>query len=110
MQKFRKWLILLLVVFSMISIANNVWAYDAITTHPSLTEIIIKKYNQDFVKDLNDEAIYWLKKGSTDEDYNCDILIRSANHFYDPIYKDTWRLQGVEQVYPNIPANLWAQD
>jgi hypothetical protein len=57
-------------------------AYDAISTHPALTDEIVDFYNLNFSQKLSDQDKSWLIKGSTDEDQG----IRPMNHFYDPVH------------------------
>ncbi len=57
-------------------------AYDAVNTHPALTNEIVNFYNLNFSQKLSDQDKSWIIQGSTDEDNG----IRSLNHFYDPIH------------------------
>ena len=59
------------------------FAYDDKTTHPALTQEIVKFFNQSFSdQKINDENIELIIQGSIDEDSG----IRWMRHFYDPVY------------------------
>jgi len=85
----------------------SVFAYDAKTTHPNLTEITVDFYNQQFSNyDLNETEKQLLMQGSIDEDDG----IRCLNHFYDPVLNETWQFGGVEHLFPALTAKEWAQN
>jgi len=58
------------------------YAFDAIDTHPKLTEEAVKFYNFYSNRKINEKELEWLKEGSKNE----DLSPRWANHFYDPIH------------------------
>jgi len=85
----------------------SVFAYDAKTTHPNLTEITVDFYNQHFPNQvLNETEKQLLMQGSIGEDDG----IRSVNHFYDPVYNKTWQFGGAEYLFPALTAKEWAQN
>ena len=85
----------------------SVLAYDAKTTHPNLTEITVDFYNQYFSNHvLNGTEKQLLMQGSADEDDG----IRCINHFYDPVFNETWRLEGLEHFFPTLTAKEWGQN
>lgn len=85
----------------------SVFAYDAKTTHPNLTEITVDFYNQYFSNHaLNETEKQLLMQGSIDEDNS----IRSVNHFYNPVYNKTWQFGGVEYLFPALTAKEWGQN
>lgn len=85
----------------------SVFAYDAKTTHPNLTEITVDFYNQNFPNHvLNETEKQLLMQGSIDEDNG----IRSVNHFYDPVFNKTWEFGGAEYLFPALTAKEWAQN
>ena len=66
---------------------NSVYAYNDKTTHPALTQEIIRLYNQNFPQaPISLEEAEWIIQGSTLE----DTPPRWINHFYDPINKSGW--------------------
>ncbi len=59
-------------------------AYDGKTTHPALTQEIIKFYNKSFSENhINSDDASSIMLGSTEEDKDP----RWLRHFYDPVYK-----------------------
>ena len=85
----------------------SVLAYDAKTTHPNLTEITVDFYNQHFPNHaLNETEKQLLIQGSIDEDDD----IRYINHFYDPVFNETWQFEGVEHFFPALTAKEWGQN
>lgn len=85
----------------------SVFAYDAKTTHPNLTEITVDFYNQQFSDyHLNETEKQLLMQGSIDEDDG----IRCLNHFYDPVFNKTWQFGGAERFFPALTAKEWAQN
>jgi len=75
----------LVILFSvcLFFLAFPVFAYDNITTHPKMTEEVIKLFNQTYPNlKLSAEEIASIKQGSADEDSGA----RSVKHFYDPVY------------------------
>ncbi len=77
----------------------SIQAYDAETTHPALTQEIIKLFEVQFPQyQFTAEEQVILERGSQEED---TPNLRCLAHFYDPIYE-----QG---LYGNISAKQWAQ-
>ena len=77
----------------------NIKAYDAKTTHPALTQEVIKLFESQYSQyQFTDEEEKILEQGSTNED---DPLYRCLFHFYDPIYE--------KGLYGNISAKDWAE-
>ncbi|MDP2704083.1 MAG: lamin tail domain-containing protein, partial [bacterium] len=62
------------------------FGYGDTTTHPALTEEIVKFYNSRFDKKVTPEQIEWMVQGSRLE----DTPPRWVNHLYDPIQKIGW--------------------
>ncbi|MDD3098554.1 MAG: hypothetical protein PHU82_01880, partial [Candidatus Pacebacteria bacterium] len=84
-----------------------VFAYDAKTTHPNLTELTVDFYNQSFPAHfLSNLEKQWLMQGSIEEDNG----VRSINHFYDPVFNKTWQFGGVEHFFPSLNAKEWGQN
>jgi hypothetical protein len=84
------WLLFCVIIFGFYNLA---FAYDANTTHPELTRIIVDKYNsQTNINKIDEGFKEWLAQGSIDEDEGW----RSTNHFFDPIYNRTWQYGGVQ--------------
>ncbi|HOV88665.1 MAG TPA: hypothetical protein PLB74_01205, partial [Candidatus Paceibacterota bacterium] len=73
-----------LVILFLLIIPVKSFAYDNLTTHPALTSEMIKLYNNFSNQKISDEEKQWLLQGSQKED---DPVIRTLNHFYDPIYQ-----------------------
>jgi hypothetical protein len=69
---------LLIIIFGFVNIS---FAFDAESTHPALTEEIVKYYNSFAERKINAHELELLKKGSTLEDNSP----RWINHFYDVI-------------------------
>jgi len=100
-------LIVCLFVCLFFLLNSSVLAYDAKTTHPNLTEITVDSYNQQFPnRALNATEKQLLMQGSIDEDDG----IRCVNHFYDPVFNETWQFGGVEHLFPALTAKEWAQN
>jgi len=100
-------IICLLVCLLLFLPHSPVFAYDAKTTHPNLTEIAVDFYNQHFPRhSLNETEKQLLMQGSMDEDDG----IRCINHFYDPIFNETWQFSGVEYLFPALTAKEWGQN
>lgn len=112
---------LILLVFLVLS--NFAFAFDAWTTHPDLTQEIVKFFNSYSQRKISDEELQLLKLGSTREDDSP----RWLNHFYDPIHNVglnikyfrgkpplgllTWS-DWLKVIAPRdpIPSIRWAQD
>lgn len=62
------------------------FGYGDTTTHPALTQEIVRFYNSRFDEKLTDEQMEWMVEGSRLE----DVPPRWVNHFYDPIQKIGW--------------------
>ncbi|KKS64118.1 MAG: hypothetical protein UV34_C0050G0001, partial [Parcubacteria group bacterium GW2011_GWB1_42_6] len=60
--------------------AEDVLAYNDISTHPKLTEKTALFFNGVFGPKLNSEEVLWLAEGAENE----DTPPRWINHFYDP--------------------------
>jgi len=77
----------------------SLWAYDAETTHPALTQEIIQLFEHQFPHyQLTETEKAVLEQGSQEED---SPNLRCLAHFYDPIYE--------EGLFNNISAKHWAQ-
>ena len=61
---------------------TKVSAYDAVNTHPALTNEIVNFYNLNYPEKLSKTDKEWLIKGAVDEDQG----MRPMNHFYDPVH------------------------
>jgi len=83
-----------------------IFAYDANSTHPNLTEITVDYFNKISSRKISEKEKEWLKDGSIKEDDG----IRSINHFYDPIYNTTYKIFGIENLLPALTAKEWAQN
>src|SRR3989344_324516 len=74
---------------------NSAYAYDNDTTHPALTQEIIKLYNQNFPQNpITSEEAEWIIQGSVLE----DTAPRWINHFYDPVNKTGWTGSGAGDI------------
>ena len=73
-----------LAILFLLIIPVKSFAYDNLTTHPALTSEMVKLYNNFSNQKISDEEKEWLLQGSQKED---DPVIRTLNHFYDPIYQ-----------------------
>ncbi|MFY9462228.1 MAG: hypothetical protein WAP51_03445, partial [Candidatus Sungiibacteriota bacterium] len=79
------------------------FAYDDETTHPALTQEIVKLFNRSFPGiALNDAERLVVMQGSIDEDEG----LRPLQHFYDPVYKRGLVLYGSDasKYYPDLAA------
>ncbi|MDP3710850.1 MAG: lamin tail domain-containing protein, partial [bacterium] len=77
--------------------------YDDKTTHPTLTQEIVKFYNQSFPqKQIGREEMELVIKGSVEEDY----FGRWMRHFYDPVHKRGLNFLGKEWQ----SSKDWAKD
>ncbi|TSC52057.1 MAG: PKD domain-containing protein [Parcubacteria group bacterium LiPW_41] len=84
-MNFKKTLFVFLGIF--LCSAFSVLAYDDDTTHPALTQEILRFYNlthPDQTLSENDQTL--IIEGSKDE----DITPRWVNHFYDPVHNVGW--------------------
>ena len=82
-------------------------AYDAKTTHPILSEITVNLYNQNSIQYLiNNLEKQWIISGSIEEDQG----IRCINHFYDPVFNETWEFGGIDYLFPSLTAKEWGQN
>ncbi|MDP3733289.1 MAG: hypothetical protein Q8Q91_01990, partial [Candidatus Daviesbacteria bacterium] len=78
-------------------------SYDEKTTHPALTQEIIKFFNQSFPdKIIDDKDKELVIKGSIDE----DNFGRWMRHFYDPVHKKGLNYLGMEWQ----SSKDWAKD
>ena len=78
------------------------YAYDDKTTHPALTQEIVKFFNHSFPDNaLNDQEKELLIQGSIDEDSGT----RPMQHFYDPVYK-----RGLVLGKEWMSSKHWAQN
>jgi len=95
-----KFITIILILTGMLSIpVFNSSAYDDQTTHPALTQEIIKLFEVQYSQyQFTDEEKKILEQGSEKED---SPNFRCLAHFYDPIYE-----QG---LYRNISAKDWAE-
>lgn len=71
-----------ILIFFLFSPFENVFSYDAVTTHAGITEQTINFYESKFFNLLSSPEKEQIIKGSIDEDYP---VVRVLNHFYDPI-------------------------
>jgi hypothetical protein len=102
----RKSPIVFFIIF-LLFIPFFVFAYDAKTTHPNLTELTVDFYNQSFPETfLGNLEKKWLMQGSVEEDDG----VRSINHFYDPVFDKAWQFGGVEHFFPSLNAKEWGQN
>ena len=80
-----------------------VFAYSAKTTHPALTNEIVKFFNQHYSDlSLSEKEKELLIQGSTDEDEG----VRPLHHFYDPVFDRGITIAGIEWQ----KSKEWAQD
>ncbi len=78
----------------------NVYAYDDKTTHPALTQEIIKLFEYHYPQyEFTASEKELIEKGSIEEDFP---IYRSLFHFYDPIYEEGFN--------GNLSAKKWAQN
>ena len=74
-------------------IVNRAFLFGSNTTHPYLTEQIVKLYNYYYDPDITPQQLEQMEKGSTDE----DIWPRCwYYHFYDPVQKGSEALSAKE--------------
>ena len=100
-------IVIFLVYCLFIGLPSFGLAYNTQTTHPYLTKFAIELYNQNFPqRTITKEEQQWLIKGSIDEDKG----LRKINHFYDPVFNETWKLGGTEYVIPALTAKEWSQN
>lgn len=95
----RKTLFVLILggLLSSFLIPQIILSYSQTTTHPALTSEVVDFYNLYFPdRQIRDREKLLLIKGSIDE----DALLRSTNHFYDPVYNQGW--------LGNISSKIWA--
>lgn len=96
-----------LIIFLILIPLVSVFAYDAKTTHPNLSEITINFYNQKTLSNsINTLEKQWIIEGSIEEDQG----IRCLNHFYDPVFNDTWEFGGIDYLFPALTAKNWGQN
>src|SRR3990167_1826327 len=68
-------------------VTQNLLAYSQHTTLLALTDQAVDFYNLNFSQNpISEKEKQLLIKGAVEE----DILPRSMNHFYDPVYKRGW--------------------
>jgi hypothetical protein len=78
--------IFVVALISVLSVPRGL-AYDEHTTHPALTQEIVKFYNLSYPdKPITTEEAEWIIQGSTNEDQ----WPRWINHFYDPVREVGW--------------------
>ena len=116
MSKFIKYK-LVAIIFGMIfgALPIGALAYDNITTHPALTQEIIKFYNNFYEPRINIQEMASAMAGSTKED---EPAVRTINHFYDPVYQQGLNSRQAEALSPIISilkpfiksAKEWAQN
>ena len=81
----RKLIKYLIITGVLLAPVFSIQAYNDETTHPALTQEVIKYFEYSFPEyDLSEVDKKAIKKGSIKED---SPEIRCLNHFYDPIYK-----------------------
>ena len=96
-------LIIFIVLFFNYS-NNNSLAYDDKTTHPALTDEIADFYNLSFSnKQLTSQEKEWIVEGAILE----DTPPRWINHFYDPIYQESWTGEKAGNIAPSTIVS-WA--
>ena len=79
------------------------FAYDDDTTHPALTQEIIKLFNSEFKSlKLSDTDAEQIIQGSIDE----DLETRWMQHFYDPVYNRGLTILGQEWM----TSKEWSQN
>ncbi len=77
----------LTLVVTTTSFVVVVFSYDENTTHPAITDEIVKFYNLSFPdQPISSQEKNWIVQGSIDE----DTMPRWINHFYDPINNTGW--------------------
>jgi hypothetical protein len=90
-----KWLfIIFLLLGSLILFSNQAFSYDNFSTHPALTEEIVKFYNLNFPEEISEQEKEWLKYGSIHE----DDPPRYINHFYDPTTGQGWTGERMDKI------------
>ena len=107
--------IFFLIIFGVFGLAFNSLAYNDSTTHPALTQEIIKFYNQFYQPKISEEEMKIIMLGSTEEDHP---QVRTLNHFYDPVYKRGLRASSNDLFSPFLTFLLpfiksskeWAQN
>jgi len=113
LKRETRFLILTIIISSFLFTSNYLFAYDEIIVHPSLTSEMAKLYNLNYGEKLTDQEIEWMKKGSKDEDDRQGLLIRSGNHFYNPLGIKKWAdntLIGNSVPEPKLTAKEWLHD
>ena len=78
--------------------AEDVLAYNDISTHPKLTEKTALFFNGVFGPKLNSEEVLWLAEGAENE----DTPPRWINHFYDPQTGLGWTSERMGTLSPQI--------
>jgi len=100
-------IVFLLILVFLTSFSFDSLAYNAQTTHPCLTKITVEIYNKTFPqKSITSRERKWLIQGVIDEDAG----LRKINHFYDPVFNETWKLGGAEHLVPALTAKEWSQN
>jgi len=100
-------IVFLLILVFLIGLPVDGLAYNAQTTHPSLTKITVEIYNKAFSQNpITTKERQWLMQGAIDEDAG----LRKINHFYDPVLNETWKLGGAEKLVPALTAKEWSQN
>ena len=83
----------------LLAIPFFVLSYDDKTTHPALTQEIIKFFNKNYPElKLNDEEAKLIIQGSVDEDSG----VRYLHHFYDPVYNRGLTMENEDLKNPEL--------
>lgn len=83
----RRLVLFILPAIGAMTLAQTVWAYSDVSTHPGLTQEIATYYNFLHPEDpITEEQKAWMMEGSKEE----DTPPRWINHFCDPIHNSAW--------------------
>lgn len=112
-RKFLKYLPIIILAF--FGVNQKVLAYDSTVTHPALTKEVFEFYNNFYSNKISEENINLAMKGAIEED---EPLVRTINHFYDPISGKGLNNKNAELLAPFISilnpliksAKEWAQN
>ncbi|MBI4134772.1 MAG: right-handed parallel beta-helix repeat-containing protein [Candidatus Sungbacteria bacterium] len=100
--RFVKLIDAIFVLGTLFGIPILVFAYDDLTTHPALTQEIVKFFNLHYPElRINENDTKFIIQGSIDEDSGT----RWMHHFYDPIYE-----KGLSFGTGWMSSKKWAQD
>lgn len=81
----------------------QVSAYNDVTTHPALTDLIVDYYNATHPgTEITAEEREWIVRGSTKE----DEVPRWVNHFYDPVSGEGWTAENAGSLDPDTMMRL----